>query len=218
MSEPAPGTPCPTLAGRVPDDPSLVARAHAIDEWLYAKVATTSTPLLDEPLRRLSHAANYSRLWVAAGAGLAVLGGPRGRRAAVAGLTSVAVTSAAVNLVGKLLTNRRRPDRAGHKVVEGRWVPMPTSTSFPSGHSASAFAFAEGVRGVWPAASVPLFGAAALVAYSRVHTGVHYPGDVAVGSAIGIVLGHTVGPLALRAAGQVPAGGDRDVQAVGVGG
>lgn len=174
-------------------------RAHALDERIYARVAGTSTPALDEPLRRLSHAANYSRLWLASAAGLALLGGERGRRAAVAGVAAVAVTSASVNLVGKLLTNRPRPDRDRHRVVEGRWVPMPTSTSFPSGHSASAFAFAEGVRQAWPAASVPLFGAAALVAYSRVHTGVHYPGDVAIGSGIGVVLGRVVGPLALRA-------------------
>ena len=39
-----------------------------------------------------------------------------------------------------------------------------------------------------PQAAVPLRGLAALVAYSRVHTGVHYPGDVVVGSLIGTAL------------------------------
>jgi undecaprenyl-diphosphatase len=72
---------------------------------------------------------------------------------------------------------------------------MPTSTSFPSGHSASAFAFAQGVSSVAPGLSVPLHAAAAAVAYSRVHTGVHYPGDVVAGSLIGIVTGGTVGRL-----------------------
>jgi undecaprenyl-diphosphatase len=62
---------------------------------------------------------------------------------------------------------------------------MPISSSFPSGHSAAAFAFATGVGHVLPSAAVPLRGLAALVAYSRVHTGVHYPGDVIVGSLIG---------------------------------
>ena len=53
-------------------------------------------------------------------------------------------------------------------MVDGRLVPMPESTSFPSGHSASAFAFAEAVSSVIPALGVPLRLAAATVAYSRV--------------------------------------------------
>ena len=55
---------------------------------------------------------------------------------------------------------------------------MPTSTSFPSGHAASAFAFAYAVGRRIPALAVPIRLLAAGVAYSRVHTGVHYPGDV----------------------------------------
>ncbi len=66
---------------------------------------------------------------------------------------------------------------------------MPSSTSFPSGHSAAAFAFAAGVGHVIPAAAVPLSAFAALVAYSRVHTGVHYPGDIVAGALVGTVLG-----------------------------
>jgi undecaprenyl-diphosphatase len=65
---------------------------------------------------------------------------------------------------------------------------MPISSSFPSGHSAAAFAFATGVGHLSPVAAAPLHGLAALVAYSRVHTGVHYPGDVIVGSLLGVVL------------------------------
>ena len=72
---------------------------------------------------------------------------------------------------------------------DARHVPMPTSTSFPSGHSASAFAFAAAVGGSIPVLGAPLRGAAAAVAYSRVHTGVHYPGDVIVGSVIGAAIG-----------------------------
>lgn len=61
---------------------------------------------------------------------------------------------------------------------------MPESTSFPSGHAASAFAFAYAVGRHLPALAVPI----RLLAggpHSRVHTGVHYPGDVVIGSIIG---------------------------------
>jgi len=165
---------------------SLLARAHQWDVTAYRAIAGTSTPLIDEPLRRLSSAANYSRLSLSAAVVLAVAGGARGRRAAVTGIASVALASATVNVGAKLLTRRARPDREGHGVLVDRHVPMPESTSFPSGHSAAAFAFATGVRHEWPAASIPLFLLASAVAYSRVHTGVHYPGDVAVGSAMGL--------------------------------
>jgi undecaprenyl-diphosphatase len=108
----------------------------------------------------------------------------------VNGLVAVAATSAVVNLVAKPLGGRRRPDRLTYKVPPARHVPMPRSTSFPSGHSASAFAFATGVADVMPAA-VPLQFSAAMVAYSRVHTGVHYPADVIVGA----LIGSTIAPL-----------------------
>ena len=104
------------------------------------------------------------------------------------GLASVAVTSSVVNLGLKPLGRRRRPDRAAEQVPVARHVRMPSSTSFPSGHSAAAFAFATGVGHVLPPTAIPLHGLAALVAYSRVHTGVHYPGDVVAGALTGTVL------------------------------
>ena len=126
---------------------------------------------------------------MASAALLALAGGATGRRASVQGLASVAVTSAVVNLAVKPLARRRRPDRLASEVPVARHVRMPSSRSFPSGHSASAFAFATGVGHVSPAAAAPLRVVAALVAYSRVHTGVHYPGDVLVGALIGTTLG-----------------------------
>ena len=96
-----------------------------------------------------------------------------------------AVTATVVNVAVKPLARRRRPDRLAGDVPLARHVRMPSSRSFPSGHSAAAFAFATGVGHVSPAAAVPLRALAALVAYSRVHTGVHYPGDVLAGGLIG---------------------------------
>lgn len=159
-----------------------------MDVAVYAAVASTPTPSLDRGLRSLSHAADYSRLSMASATLLATFGGREGRRAAAMGLASVAVTSAVVNQAVKRLGARRRPDREGGEVPAARHVPMPRSTSFPSGHSAAAFAFATGVGRTLPHAAAPLRVLAAVVAYSRVHTGVHYPGDVVAGSLLGAVL------------------------------
>jgi undecaprenyl-diphosphatase len=166
------------------------------DRAVYRAIASTPSPTLDAPLRRLSHFADHSKLWVGTAAALFALGGRRGRRAAVSGLVAVGINSALVNLPMKLASRRVRPDRDAAGVPEARWVPMPTSTSFPSGHSASAFAFAGAVAGVIPVLAAPLRGLAAAVAYSRVHTGVHYPGDVVVGSLVGATIGEATAAVA----------------------
>ena len=191
----------------VPDDrlnaPPLrwLDDAERVDVAVYAAVAQTPTPALDHAMARLSDAANYSRLSLASAAVLAATGGRRGRHAAVNGLASVAVTSGVVNLAVKPLGRRRRPDRAAGQVPVARHVRMPSSTSFPSGHSAAAFAFATGVGHVAPRAAIPLRGLAAAVAYSRVHTGVHYPGDVLAGALMGTALAQiTTYALSRRAA------------------
>jgi len=164
----------------------------ALDRAVYQAIASVPTPALDVMFRRLSRAADKSRLWLAIAAGIAVLGGPAGRRAAARGVLSIGVTSAVVNLGVKSIYPRRRPDRAGAGVPGERQVKMPGSTSFPSGHSASAFAFASSVGQDLPALALGLNFLAAAVAYSRVHTGVHYPGDTVVGAVIGASTAYTV--------------------------
>jgi undecaprenyl-diphosphatase len=167
---------------------ALLEEVERLDVACYAAIASTPTPRLDRAMSRLSRAADHSKLSFTAAAGLALLGGVRGRRAAVAGLTSIAVTSTVVNVAVKPLARRRRPDRIAHEVPIARHVPMPSSQSFPSGHSAAAFAFAGGAGNVLPVASLPLHALAGAVAYSRVHTGVHYPLDAIAGSVLGAAL------------------------------
>jgi undecaprenyl-diphosphatase len=166
-----------------------------LDTAVYSTIAGTPTPRLDRILRSVSRAADHSKLWLASAALLASAGGPRGRRAAADGLVSVAVTSAVVNAIIKPLARRRRPERVRFRVPMRRQVRMPVTHSFPSGHSASAFAFVAGIAKEAPEVAAPLSAVAAVVAYSRVHTGVHYPGDVIVGSLVGAA----VAPVAVTA-------------------
>ena len=56
---------------------------------------------------------------------------------------------------------------------------------FPSGHAASAFAFAYAVARDQPRLAVPIWLLAGAVAHSRVLTGVHYPSDVVLGFVFG---------------------------------
>jgi membrane-associated phospholipid phosphatase len=184
-------------AGRIRAS-SLLRRLAGYDRALYRSVARLSTPLMDEPLRRVSDFADFSKPWFLVAGALALLGGPRGRRAALAGLTAVGAASLVVNQPMKRAGERRRPDRDGLGVPEHRRVSMPSSGSFPSGHSASAAAFAVAVGDVLPALRPALRVAAVAVAFSRVYTGVHYPSDVLVGATVGALFGRLAPRLVLR--------------------
>jgi undecaprenyl-diphosphatase len=67
-------------------------------------------------------------------------------------------------------------------------VHVPNNPSFPSGHATTSFACATLLAWLTPLPKVPLFALAALIAFSRVYNGVHYPLDVIGGAALGIAI------------------------------
>ena len=159
------------------------SRLEKLDRKLVRAVSGLPGGNHDDFFRRLSAAANKGKLWLAIAAVMAFFPS-RTRRAALHGLLAQAVASAVTNVGFKTLLPRARP--LPEHLPAFRFVhPQPTSSSMPSGHSASAAAFALGVGLVRPALGAALAPLAAGVAYSRVHTGAHWPSDVFFGSAIG---------------------------------
>jgi undecaprenyl-diphosphatase len=157
---------------------------HAADRRLFAAAARRPSPKLDRVVPRLTTAADHGLLWFATAAVLAATG-ERGRRAALRGLVSLTVASAAANGPVKWLVRRPRPGLDDVPLVR-QLRAQPGTSSFPSGHSASAAAFAAGVAMESSALALPVGTAAAGVAYGRVHTGVHYPSDVFAGVLFGV--------------------------------
>ncbi|MFE6688603.1 phosphatase PAP2 family protein [Streptomyces sp. NPDC057743] len=156
-----------------------------LDQWAFDRIASRDWPGAHRVLPRLTRSANHGLLWFGIAAGAAAFGGRPARRAAVRGVASLAVASATVNTLGKRSVRRARPLLDAVPVVRqlGR---QPFTSSFPSGHAASAAAFVTGVafeNKWWGLTLAPL---AASVAFSRVYTGVHYPGDVLAGAALGV--------------------------------
>ncbi len=138
------------------------------------------SPLTGRGLDLLGRAADRFKLWLALAAVLGLSGGRFRRRAALRGLFGAALASAVANGPAKLAVRRRRPTASRLP-----WREQPSTSSFPSGHAAAGFAFAVGAGQEVPALAGPLVGLAALVGYSRIHSGAHHPGDVAAGAALG---------------------------------
>ncbi|MGO4300560.1 bifunctional phosphatase PAP2/diacylglycerol kinase family protein [Leifsonia sp. RAF41] len=160
----------------------LPARIKRADARVASRInARTTGAVSDGFWRGLTLAANHGKLWFAAAAVLLALGRPR---AAARGLASLGLASLVANLVGKRLVGGDRPALTSIPIAR-RLERSPTSPSFPSGHTASAAAFATGVALEWPAAGAALAPLAAGVGYSRLHTGAHWLSDVAGGAAIG---------------------------------
>ncbi|MDI3409176.1 bifunctional phosphatase PAP2/diacylglycerol kinase family protein [Streptomyces cavernicola] len=190
---------------------SLRSLLRHADHAVFRQVAVRSWPAAEPVLPRLSRAANHGLLWGGAAVGMWALGGARGRRAAVRGIASLALASATVNTLGKGAVRRSRPVLDAVPVI--RHLPhQPLTSSFPSGHSASAAAFAAGAalesRG-WGSALAPV---AFSVAFSRIYTGVHYPSDVLVGAALGVTAAFAVRGL-VPSRDQLPPPARRQVDA-----
>ncbi|WP_433333182.1 bifunctional phosphatase PAP2/diacylglycerol kinase family protein [Spirillospora sp. CA-294931] len=167
--------------------PTLLRRLGRLDRAAFDRVASAHLPGLENVLPRLSRAADNGVLWFSTALVLSATRRARLRRAALRGSIAIAVASPAVNLLGKQAFRRKRPVVDLVPPVRIRWK-LPTSHAFPSGHSASAAAFATGVAMEAPAlVAAPVAATAAAVAFSRIYTGAHYPGDVLAGVGIGIL-------------------------------
>ncbi|WP_189717878.1 phosphatase PAP2 family protein [Streptomyces phaeofaciens] len=167
---------------------------HRATRW----AASWRSTCVRRVLPAVEETAEHTKLWWGAAAALSTTGW-RGRRAATAGLASMAVAELASNCVLKQMWHRRRPPKEwiSHKEVHDR----PDSSSFPSGHTAAGVAFSTAVAAVWPWAGAVCSVPAVIVATERVHTGAHYPSDVAVGAATGLAaaaLVHRAPRLVLR--------------------
>jgi membrane-associated phospholipid phosphatase len=161
-------------------------RVQAFDDAVDAWVGRRRGPALDPLFYGLSSAADHGLLWLALGSARAARRGDP--MVAVRLALDLTVESLLTNGPIKLAFNRVRPE---HDLAPNEPLPYgmhrPISSSFPSGHAATAFTAAMLLRdSPWAPA---YFALAALVASSRVYVKMHHASDVVVGAALGLVMG-----------------------------
>jgi undecaprenyl-diphosphatase len=161
--------------------------AAAFDAALYLKInglphSGWSNGLLSFVSRTMLH----GELWVIAAALVAMVGASGVRQQVIAVVAPLWLATLVVNYPFKRIFRRRRPfAHLVEAVVVGK---HPADHSFPSGHTAGAFAGAWLLAPYLGNLTPLLFGYAALVGFSRVYLGFHYPSDVAIGALVGMGL------------------------------
>src|SRR5690349_14735611 len=164
----------------------MLSQVHALDLRIDAWVERIRGPQLDPVFYGLSSAADHGLLWLLVGSG----------RAARRGDPAIALRMGAALGVESLLTNGpiktmfRRVRPAGDQPPTGPLpygMHRPITSSFPSGHAASAFTAATLLAG--GPATPAWFALAGAVAASRVYTQMHHTSDVVAGAALGIAMG-----------------------------
>ena len=177
-------------AARHPLQRALLKRlgpVQALDAALFLEINHLPHPRwLNVPMRGLTIIMKGAHAMTA---GLVVAGlrdPERGARAMAQILPALWITTAIIEVPVKHFFRRRRPFiDVVRAIVVGR---RPGSFSFPSGHSAAAFAGATLLRRYYPRATSWFYLLAVAVGFSRVYLGAHYPGDVAVGAVSGTLL------------------------------
>jgi len=193
-------------------------------EWRSAAVKTGaivgSMLLLDDPVRdyiqdhrsstgdRVAKSFEPFGAEYAAGvlAGLALIGRAAGkapaRDAAFDGAASTVIAAGLIAPTLKELVGRSRP-RAGFAASD--FNPLGGAESFPSGHTAAAFAVAASIAGHYDQRWVKglAYGVAGLVGYSRMVHDAHWLSDVAAGAFIGIGVAREVSKMNLQRRGIV---------------
>jgi undecaprenyl-diphosphatase len=152
------------------------------DRRLELWVVTHRVGFLDPFFQGLTYAGEYALVWIALAA---VVAGVRRLPSVLVGTVLAAALAQGLSGVLKPTIGRDRPH------VDAL-VALPHTHSFPSGHALGSFACATVIGAAVPRARPWLLLLAALVAWSRVYVGVHYPLDVFVGAVLGVALGLAV--------------------------
>ncbi|HEY9897638.1 MAG TPA: phosphatase PAP2 family protein [Pantanalinema sp.] len=164
----------------LPQNALAEPEAPSLDLSIVRGVNTLGSPALDAPMGLLSN----NVFLLGAPLALAVAADHTTFKAPAAAFVAEGLAGMSVMLI-KPLFERPRPFAADPslRTPSGKWETDPNS--FPSGHAAVSFAAATAIADARPDYAWPAYGLAALISYSRMYNGVHYPTDLLAGALLG---------------------------------
>jgi membrane-associated phospholipid phosphatase len=154
-------------------------------------------PALERKVRLFSTLGEHGALWLAIGAGGWLA--DRRRRSCWSKAMVAVVNAYGLNTAIKLIVRRRRPQLSGLPPL----ASAPTQLSFPSAHTATAFAGALAYSRLG-LPKAPLYGLAVATGLSRSYLGLHHPSDVLAGAALGTAVASMLAPTTAVASTRVP--------------
>jgi undecaprenyl-diphosphatase len=165
------------------------SRLSYLDRYLYHMFRHhRRTRWANGPMVLVTQSGTKGTIWLIVACFLFLVGNGHARTAAVESVCALLAAEGAINLVLKPAIARERPYSAGGPGrIPRLLVRAPGAHSWPSAHAGSAIAAAIPLAVAYPVLGVVFLAFAALIAYSRVYVGVHYPFDVLAGLAVGIL-------------------------------
>ncbi len=148
---------------------------------------TLANPVFDVIMPVITNKYTWFPVWLLIVIVLLWKGGKRGRWALLVLILTIILTEPLVNRILKPLLDRVRPCNALEHVH--LLTKKHLSPSLPSAHAANFFAVATVLAFFYRKYQILFWSVAALVAYSRVAVGVHYPFDILAGAVVGIACG-----------------------------
>lgn len=140
---------------------------------------------LDHFMLFVSSLGNFGAIWIALAALLLII--ERYRQSGLAVSIALLIDFVAVNLIIKPLVGRERP--CDVTVPEDMLLACLSDHSFPSGHTAAAFAAAFALFLYHKRAGSAALILAILMGFSRLYLFVHFPSDVIAGALFGLIFG-----------------------------
>jgi len=162
----------------------LVDNVYSFDVRLSRKIAYYTGKRFVDKLMRYASKSGDGHLYALFAAALLAADAGIGARLIAAGALAFAIEL----LVQKAVKHLVKRERPGAMVQGIRFlVDPPDRFSFPSGHTAAAVVMTVILGSFSPLLLIPMIVFSSLVGFSRVYNGVHYPGDVLAGAALGLV-------------------------------
>lgn len=166
----------------------LLEKDGQLLRWLMERF---SHPVLDEMMQFVSSLGNKGIIWIGIGILLLLLGvkNKKRRNGGLLVLLSLAANFLACNVILKPLVDRTRP----YYVLEYTpLIPPVGDPSFPSGHTAASFAAATAIYAINKKWGIAAYLFAAIMGFSRLYLGVHFPTDVLFGAMVGMAVAKIV--------------------------